>query len=136
LGPIDRASPSLRTLVPASRWGIPSQAQQSRAEHKPSERAKKTFIFKLCAYEALHQRTLTIEIIAGERDTPYGTNTREQVFPFSLHLAELLLLLGFFNVFLFFYFILFYFFLLLCMYVWLILIFQAYPVSGYYICGP
>jgi hypothetical protein len=62
LVPIDRGSPYLRTPVPATRWGIPSQAK-----HKPSARAKKILIFKLCMYEALHQRTITIEIITGER---------------------------------------------------------------------
>jgi hypothetical protein len=58
LGPIDRASPHLRTPIPATRWGIPSQPQ-----HKPSATAKKTLIFKLCTYEALNQRTITKKII-------------------------------------------------------------------------
>jgi hypothetical protein len=47
LGPIDRASPYLRTPVPAPKCGIPSQAQ-----HKPFVKAKKTLIVKICTYEA------------------------------------------------------------------------------------
>jgi hypothetical protein len=60
LGPVDRASPHLRTPVPAPRWGILNQAQ-----YIPSARAKKTLIFKLCTYEALHERTIMIENITN-----------------------------------------------------------------------
>jgi hypothetical protein len=84
LGPIDRASPYLRTPIQAPRWGIPSQAQ-----HKPSARAKKTLIFKLCTYEALHQKTITIEIITGEKIYSYWYQHKKKNFPLNLHLTEL-----------------------------------------------
>jgi hypothetical protein len=77
LGPIDRASPYLRTSVPAPRWRYTSQAQ-----HKPSARVKKTLNYEI----SIRMRSCTRELSRQKlsldrRDTRYGTNTRKTNFP-------------------------------------------------------
>jgi hypothetical protein len=56
LGPSDRASPYLRTPVPAPGWGIQANKLSARAKTKTLKYKK------LYAYEALHQRTIKIEV--------------------------------------------------------------------------
>jgi hypothetical protein len=40
-------------------------------------------------YEALHQRTITKQVINGETNSLYGTNTKTLIFPFNLHWTNL-----------------------------------------------
>jgi hypothetical protein len=77
LGPIDWASPYLRTPVPAPRRG--TQAKHSTNHLR--ELRQNIKILKLHTYEALHQRTLKMEVITGETNSPYGTNTRNTNIP-------------------------------------------------------
>jgi hypothetical protein len=41
-------------------------------------------------YKALHHRTIRIGVITGQTKSPYGTNTKTQIFPVNLHWMGLL----------------------------------------------
>jgi hypothetical protein len=85
LGPIDRASPYLRTPTPAPRSNTSYQTQ-----HKLTARAKKMLIliFPLYTYEDLHQRTISMNSSLERSDTTYGINTRTQNFPPKLRFTR------------------------------------------------
>jgi hypothetical protein len=40
-------------------------------------------------YVVFHQGTIRIEVITGETNSPYGPNTKNAIFPLSLHWTEL-----------------------------------------------
>jgi hypothetical protein len=78
LGPIDRASPYLRTPVLAPGWGI--QAKHS-TNHLRELRQNIEIYNKDYASEALHQRTMKIEIIIGETKFSVWYRHKKTKFP-------------------------------------------------------
>jgi hypothetical protein len=69
LGPINRASPYLSTPV-----------QHQDGVYKPS----KNISLRIYMYETLHQRTIMIEIINGEKGHSLVPTQGKQIFPFNL----------------------------------------------------
>jgi hypothetical protein len=78
MAPIDRTtSPYVRTPAPA-----PDMVYRSKQRKNHVRDVRQNIkILKIHTYEALYQRTIRIEFSAGEKKSPYGTNTKNTNFP-------------------------------------------------------
>jgi hypothetical protein len=85
LGPIDRASPYLRTSVPAPRWG--TQAKHS-TNHLRELRKQGIILKKKHTSEALHQRTIKTEIITGEMKYSLWYQHKKNNFSHSVYTGQ------------------------------------------------